>query len=202
MTTERLFTWRGVDDPERIDHASIQLGADCMHAIGAAHARSFATAWELDVAPGWVTSALCVTSRGFGWWRVLTLTRSDDGWAGEVETSGDPDLPSPGLGDPDSVTSAIDCDLGLCPVTNTMPIRRLALLEGDVAETPLVMAWVDVPSLRVIRSDQVYGSVPGSAARQVRYTSSRRDFSAKLDVDADGIVTDYPGLAQRLANVR
>jgi hypothetical protein len=83
-----------------------------------------------------------------------------------------------------------------------MPIRRLALLEGDVAETPLVMAWVDVPSLRVIRSDQVYGSVPGSAARQVRYTSHSRGFSANLDVDADGIVIDYPGLAQRLTNVR
>ncbi len=34
---------------------------------------------------------------------------------------------------PMTIASALDCDLGLCPATNTMPIRRLGLLDADVA---------------------------------------------------------------------
>ena len=77
-----------------------------------------------------------------------------------------------------------------------MPIRRLGLLGRTVPETTLVMAWVEVPSLRVIRSDQVYAS---STPGRVRYRSYSRDFQAELTVDPDGIVIDYPGLARRLA---
>lgn len=101
----------------------------------------------------------------------------------------------PGIENAADLNDALDCDLGLCPVTNTMPIRRLGLLASDLPETPLVMAWVEVPSLRVIRSDQVYAS---AAPGNVRYRSYSRDFSAELSVDADGIVIDYPGLATRV----
>jgi hypothetical protein len=76
-----------------------------------------------------------------------------------------------------------------------MPIRRLRLLDEDISEVPLVMAWVDVPSLRVIRSDQVYGS---AGQGRVRYLSYSRDFHAELTVDDDGVIIDYPGLARRI----
>ncbi|MGR0319668.1 putative glycolipid-binding domain-containing protein [Agromyces sp. ZXT2-3] len=79
-------------------------------------------------------------------------------WRAEATQTGDAGLPDAGLGDPASVAGALDCDLGLCPLTNTLPIRRLGLLDADVTETPLVVAWVEVPSLRVIRSEQTYAS--------------------------------------------
>jgi hypothetical protein len=57
------------------------------------------------------------------------------------------------------------------------------------------MAWVEVPSLRVLRSDQVYRSGPPGT---VLYRSRNRGH-AELEVDTDGLVTLYPGLARRLA---
>jgi hypothetical protein len=196
--TNHLLTWDGVDDPSRVDLASVELGAASMRAVGGARAQHFSSSWELDVDDGWVTRALRVTARGLGWARSVDLTRSSAGeWKADVTTRGDVPLPPPGLADPGSLDGAVDCDLGLCPLTNTMPIRRLGLLEHDIPDTSLVMAWVEMPSLRVLRSDQVYASGPAADRSRVRYTSFSRDFSAELSVDADGFVTDYPTLARR-----
>ncbi|HEU4757464.1 MAG TPA: putative glycolipid-binding domain-containing protein [Agromyces sp.] len=200
----RLLTWVGDDDPDRIETASVRFGAESMHAIGGARTAWYVTDWELQVGGGWRTRALRVTARGFGWSRTLDLERSPQGeWHAGARQWGDVDLPAPGLADPSSVAGALDCDLGLCPLTNTMPIRRLGLHEADVPETALVMAWVEVPSLRVIRSDQAYASSSGSAGdgRRVRFRSLDGDFAADLEVDADGLVVDYPGIG-RLADIR
>jgi hypothetical protein len=70
-----------------------------------------------------------------------------------------------------------------------------------VPETALVMAWVEVPSLRVIRSDQAYSSASTGGRRRVRFRSLDSDFAADLEVDADGLVVDYPGIG-RLADIR
>lgn len=197
--SERLVTWTGVDDASRVDLAAIELGDDSMRAIGSSRSSWFASAWELDVAPGWITRRLVVTTHGFGWSRSLELARSETGvWTADASHSGTSDLPAPGIAADTDLTLAVDCDLGLCPVTNTMPIRRLGLLGGTVAETHLVMAWVDMPSLQVIRSDQVYASEPpADGERRVHYQSFSRDFSAHLSVDDEGLVIDYPGLASR-----
>lgn len=94
------------------------------------------------------------------------------------------DLAGPGLDDPGALANALVCDLGPCPLTNTMPIRRLRLLEANIAETELVMAWVEVPSLRVLRSDQVYRSGPPGT---VLYRSRNRGYAGELEVDTEGL---------------
>ena len=196
---QRLLSWTGVGDPQRIENASVALHGESMRAIGGACAEAFTTSWALDIADGWLTRALRVAVRGFGWSRSLDLTRSPTGeWSAVVARHGEVDLPEPGLADPGSVAGAVDCDLALCPVTNTMPIRRLRLLDREVDDTHLVMAWVEVPSLRVLRSDQVYASAAPEGERRVKYTSYSRNVSPHLTVDADGLVIDYPGLARRL----
>ena len=200
----RWPVWVGADDPRRIEVASVRFGDAGMHAIGGARAAWYVTDWELDVGDGWVTRALRVTARGFGWRRTLDLERSALGaWHADVEQWGDADLAAAGLADPSSIAGALDCDLGLCPLTNTMPIRRLGLLDADVPETPLVMAWVEVPSLRVIRSEQAYAatSAPTGGRRRVRFRSLDSDFAADLEVDDDGLVVDYPGIGRR-ADIR
>lgn len=170
-------------------------------AVGGAQTRHFSSSWELDVAAEWTTRALRVTTRGFGWSRSLELIRSAEGrWSAEASTGGDTQLPPPGLADPGILDGAIDCDLGLCPVTNTMPIRRLGLLDRQVEETRLIMAWVEMPSLRVLRSEQLYSSLWAGDRRLVRYSTSSRDFSADLTVDSYGLVIDYPSLARRVSS--
>ncbi len=55
------------------------------------------------------------------------------------------------------------------------------------------MAWVLVPSLEVIESSQTYQVLEGL---RFRFTSD--DFTADLDVDEQGYVRHYPGLAERV----
>ena len=200
----RFVAWRGDDDPDRLEAATITLAADRFSALGTSRAADYTTSWALETGSGWVTERLEIGVTGHGWWRHLTLTRDPAGrWTSEAETDGDADLPAPGIVDAESIEGALDCDLALCPVTNSMPILRLGLLDTAGSETGLVMAWVDLPSLQVIRSDQLYRGVrsfdeeAGSAV--VRYESANRSFMADLTVDEDGLVIDYPWLAKRIA---
>jgi hypothetical protein len=76
-----------------------------------------------------------------------------------------------------------------------LPVRRLGLdAAGPGTTHRLVMAWVLVPSLRVLPAEQVYTAVGDG---RVRYTSGT--FTADLELDRDGYVTHYPGLADRPA---
>jgi len=204
----RHVAWTGWDDdPDRLEAATVAVRDDRLAALGTSRATSYATAWALRTGPGWVTEQLDVSVRGLGWSRHLDLVRTPDGaWRADVRESGTPPsgLATPGIADPASLDDALDCDVALCPVTNTMPILRLGLL-GDRPppdETRLVMAWVDLPSLAVLRSDQVYAARepldPATGQGVVTYTSATRDFTADLTVDADGLVVDYPHLARRL----
>ncbi|WP_069387302.1 putative glycolipid-binding domain-containing protein [Cellulosimicrobium cellulans] len=208
VPTTRHVSWRGWDDdPDRLEAATVVLHDDRLDALGTSRASDYVTAWSLTTGPGWVTRRLEVTARGVGWARHLELVRGPDGaWQARTDETGTPpdDLAPPGVDAPDALDGALDCDIALCPVTNTMPIRRLRLLGDDApaGETSLVMAWVDVPSLRVLRSEQVYAArslLDRDAGRAVvTYTSATRDFTADLTVDADGIVVDYPQLARRV----
>lgn len=196
--TKPYYSWQSAEG-DRVDHAVLQLKADGMRAVGTATAADYVLAWSLDASDGWVTRGLRVQVESFGWSRSLILQRHASGaWSSTVSATGSPDLPAAGMVDADALAGALDCDLGLCPVTNTMPIRRLELLASAVPPTPLVMAWVEVPSLRVIRSDQVYAS--SVEAGRVSYRSYSRDFHAELSVDDDGVVLDYPNLARRIMN--
>jgi hypothetical protein len=208
----RTVSWVGIDDPDRLDAASVHLGSGELTAAGTSRTSAYALAWTLTTEPGWITRRLEVAargvSRGAAWSRDLVLERDPSGrWRCETRAAGPFDAPAPGFSDASVFDGALDCDLGLCPVTNTLPILRLGLLAGDVPETELTMAWVEVPSLRVLPSQQVYasGQAAGGEATDgeansratVRYASRSRDFAGTLVVDEDGLVVDYPGLARR-----
>jgi uncharacterized protein len=79
-------------------------------------------------------------------------------------------------------------DLGYSPLFNSLPV-----LEGLEAATEFVMAFVAVPSLEVSRSEQRYEPL---GDRVVRFSSG--SFVAEIEYDADGFVTRYEGLAERV----
>jgi hypothetical protein len=82
-----------------------------------------------------------------------------------------------------------DVDLGFSPVTNLLPIRRLALPIGGHA---LVRAaWVRFPELTVEVLEQRYARV---AHDRYQYESDGGAFRRELSVDAFGCVMEYPGL--------
>jgi hypothetical protein len=162
--------------------------------------------YELDTGPGFVTMRLRVRSHGDGWRRHLDLRRADDGtWSADASVTGEPDeLPDTDLADPGataetlaSLTGALDCDLGECPLTNTMPVLRHGLLRPS-PPLDFVMAWVSVPDLSVRRSDQRYTffEATGDGGAVIRYESGA--FSSPVRFDPTGFVADYPGLGRRL----
>jgi len=91
---------------------------------------------------------------------------------------------------------ALDCDLALSPLTNTMPVLRHRLLSGG-GPLEFLMAWVSVPDLRVYPSRQRYTFVRKTRTGSIiRYESSSRDFVAELTFDEDGLCLDYPGIGR------
>lgn len=154
----------------------------------------------LETAPNYVTSRLRVVTRGEGWRRALDLRRDASGaWTATTEEEGRPDLQPPG-GDLAALAGALDCDLGLSPLTNLMPIRRHGLLS-DGKPVELLMAWVSVPDLSVRADGQRYLPVrTASDSHVVRYEAIDGTFAADITLDSDGIVIDYPGIARRLGS--
>lgn len=201
----RIFRWQGVDDPARRDTAAVSFRETELAAGGTSVGEDYTATWTLSTSPGWVTRRFSIQVEAPTWSRSLELTRSSEGkWSAETEVTGDAGLPAPGIADPRALDNAQDVDLAFSPMTNTMPILRLDLLTpaAPADDTKLTMAWVEMPSLRVLPSEQVYSQVSayddarGTAV--VLYSSATRGFTAELSVDADGAVINYPGLAVRV----
>jgi hypothetical protein len=196
----RAIAWVKADPPGA-EFADVviegrRLGASGI-AIGSAPV-AYRLDYQLETLDDFITSGLLVTTRGEGWSRNIDMRRSKSGaWTIRTETEGSLALPEP-RGDEAELSKALDCDLGLSPLTNSMPVLRHGLLRGG-GPFDFLMAWVSVPDLSVHASRQRYTFVrptPGGAV--VRYESLDSDFTADLTFDADGLVVDYPGIGRRL----
>jgi hypothetical protein len=165
-------------------------------AIGAA-AAGYRLDYKLETDYGFTTLGLLVTARGTRWTRKLDLRRNRRGrWSVRTKSEGNPDLPAPG-GDTSLFSEALDCDLDLSPLTNSMPVLRHGLLQGG-GPVDFLMAWVSVPDLGVQASRQRYTFVRAAGeGAVVRYQSLDSKFTADITFDADGLVVDYPGIARR-----
>jgi uncharacterized protein len=195
----RALVWQGVD-VWRAEYADVWLRDGRLVARGVQvgiEPFPYEARYSLDTSPGYDTAHLSVNASGAGWSRHLDLRRDAAGaWDVSVGMGGEVDLPDPG-GSTAAFDGARDCDLQSCPLTNTMPVLRERLLEEGEAVN-LVMAWVALPDLTVRRSDQRYEPIDSS---RVRYVSRDSDFTAELELDEDGLVVNYPGMAERVARL-
>jgi hypothetical protein len=189
------------DDPFGVEFAEIDIRKTHLTASGVAVGTAplpYRLDYQLETRANFVTARLRVTSRGEGWRRELDLRRSDDGvWSAAASEEGRLDLPPAG-GDVTHLTGALDCDLGLSPVTNMMPILRHGLLGGG-GPIEFTMAWVAVPALAVRGDGQRYRHLRSAHDHHViRYEATDGSFAADITVDAEAVVIDYPGIARRL----
>jgi hypothetical protein len=159
---------------------------------------AYSCRYELATDADWASARFEGSAEGAGWQRTLRMERTGGAWRVTTKEQGNlnavaPTAPLPGAEDPGRLYDAIDIDLYASPLTNTLPIRRLGLL-GQPAGTArtIVAAWVLLPSLAVVLSEQTY-TVLGEG--KIRYSSG--DFMADLTVDPDGFAVDYPQLATR-----
>ena len=99
-----------------------------------------------------------------------------------------------------ALVGCIDVDLGLSPSTNTLPIRRLGLLDlppGTARE--VTAAWIGFPGLELEALPQRYPRLEG---RRLRYEGLASGFTAEIEVDEDGLVVEYPPAWRRVTPQR
>lgn len=189
----RMISWQDPAEPNRLDAATVQLGADALDAVGTSRTAEYAASWRLESGADWVTRTLHVSVQGFGWSRELTLSRSEDGtWQSKARSTGKVRLPAPGLAQPDTLLDAVDCDLELSPLTPSLPAKRLGLADRDRAEVDLVVAHVEMPSLRVIRRDLGFASERAADGGQLLTIRDLEGVTPerRVSLDADGLVAD------------
>ena len=91
-----------------------------------------------------------------------------------------------------AVAGCVDLDLSFSPATNAIPIRRLALNQGERAEVRA--AWLRFPDLSLEELVQTYTRTGEST---YHYDSSGGEFVTDIEVDAAGLVVRYPPLWER-----
>lgn len=129
----------------------------------------------------WVTRSARITGRGAHGVRVVELEADGRGrWTVDG-------TPAPHL------SGCLDLDLESSAMTNTFPVHRLRPLGDHPVSAPA--AYVRAADLSVARLEQTYCRI---GARHVAYTAPDLDFVCRLTYDADGLISDYPGIAARV----
>ncbi|WP_336031363.1 putative glycolipid-binding domain-containing protein [Geodermatophilus sp. FMUSA9-8] len=185
MTT-RVVAWRRADEDAGHSLARVERrpGGWLFHGteVLAGPETLLACSFRVEVDDAWATRSVEVTAVSAAGERRLVLAAGDDRrWTRDGE-------PDPAL------DGCVDVDVAATPLTNTLPIRRLAgLAAGEEVVTPV--AWVDVPALGVTRVDQTYRRL---GERSWRYSDDAHG-AFELTVDDDGLVVDYTGMSTRVA---
>ncbi|MFR9804948.1 putative glycolipid-binding domain-containing protein [Pseudonocardia sp. RS010] len=153
----------------------------------------FTASYSLLVREDGTLGRLSLSSATTGSEKHLTINRTEDGFWLLDDGSGS---------ERQDFDGAVDVDLAFSPLFNALPIRRLgAHREAVDREVPVV--FVSLPHLEVSLSAQRYRTVrvgEGHSPAVVEF--SWAGFRAELEVDADGFVLSYPGLAALVSNER
>ncbi len=92
---------------------------------------------------------------------------------------------------------SIDVDISATPFTNTIPIRRLNLAVGEIAE--IDVAYIDVPTMQVRAVKQRYTRLEDNDdGEHYQYAGYPSGYQAELVVDRDKFVIVYPDLFMRV----
>nr|WP_314257740.1 putative glycolipid-binding domain-containing protein [uncultured Devosia sp.] len=87
----------------------------------------------------------------------------------------------------DALRGCMDTDIWPTPLTNSLPFWRCQWIMGEPQR--FAMAWINADDMTFRRSEQIYTRLD-----QTRFRFQSADFESTLTVDADLLVTDYPGL--------
>lgn len=90
-------------------------------------------------------------------------------------------------------TGCQDIDISLTPFTNTLPINRLKLAQGQSEEIKLIYFNLPMPEYKPVR--QRYTNLGRGS---YKYENLETGFTSILEVDEKGIVINYPGIWQRI----
>jgi hypothetical protein len=195
LALPRFVVWRRIDVADSFGFAVFgEIGdrgpwIDAIEAV-ADHRRRYAMCLSISADPSWRTESVFINLIGARRRTSLTIERATDGWAVDGRRRR-------------ALEGCSEIDVAASPVTNTLPIRSLGLEVGG--ERAIRVAWIDVPSLRVVPVEQTYrrlGPVVGRPGVEAWEYSDHAHGSHRLTVDEDGVVIDYAGLAERIGRRR
>ncbi|GGP36839.1 putative glycolipid-binding domain-containing protein [Saccharothrix coeruleofusca] len=185
-----MVTWQGYAVP-RLEQVRVLVSERKLRASGrlvaAGPEEQFSGSFELSIGETGAVSRLLLRSATVSEERHLSLSRSSEGaWLvdrGQGAERADFD-------------GAIDVDVQYAVMFNSIPIRRLNL-HREPAEHELPVVHVSLPDLSVRLVRQSYRTVSvGEEHSVVSFTSG--EFQEDITVDAEGLVVDYPRVAQRI----
>ncbi|MBB6331382.1 hypothetical protein HNP24_002332 [Chryseobacterium sediminis] len=87
-------------------------------------------------------------------------------------------------------------DISLTPFTNTLPINNLKLSENSSQKIDVI--YIDVLNQHVRPVQQQYTR---TASHKYLYENIENDFKAEISVDEMGLVTSYPELFEKIAEL-
>lgn len=90
---------------------------------------------------------------------------------------------------PNEFEGCIDIDIPLTPFTNTLPINRLQLAQGQSQEIKVI--YLDLLEQKIKAVRQKYTRI---SLLKYQYENVPNDFEASITVDESGFVVDYPEL--------
>jgi hypothetical protein len=204
LTNTALF-WRRLDQAGA-EHVLLDERGGTWHAHGtmlAAAPVPFSCRYDVHTDAAGATVKFEATVEGPNFVRSLRMERASARWrvtAGErgnldavLRRAGRAAAGLPGCEDPGRLGNALDVSLSQSPLTNTLPVRRLGLLDAKPGTSRTVeVVWVLLPSLEVVDSLQNY-----TVGAEGKLTYLSGSFSADITFDSTGYVTHYPGLAER-----
>ncbi|MFZ5791403.1 MAG: putative glycolipid-binding domain-containing protein [Pseudomonadota bacterium] len=187
---ERSYFWASWEGPG-LEQMRLRLDAteSVAHGLvmGVADGLPFRLHYKIKWGADWHTRKVVLELHTLQGVRELSL--KSDGRGHWRDEHGDP-LPE--------LDSCLDVDISVTPFTNTLPVRRLDLEPGRSAELRVV--YIAVPALTAKPAEQRYRCRERKSGRQlVTYEGLSTGFKADLELDADGLVIDYPGIFRRLA---
>jgi uncharacterized protein len=207
---DRAFYWAASDGPG-VEHCRLRTDdADqgyVMHGLvmgvvadghpnESGRARPYRLTYKLKTDANWCTRKAVLEAQIADGPETTRILRSD-GKGHWKDERGDPIA---------AFTGCIDIDLWATPLTNTLPVRRLALRGGETgdgikpgARETIQALWVTGPTLAMKKVPQHYTLLSsGLSGGRVLYEDGESDFRAEIELDRDQFVTDYPGLFRRL----
>jgi hypothetical protein len=90
-----------------------------------------------------------------------------------------------------------EIDIQVSPFTNTLPIRRLEIQVGAVADVRVV--YITIPMLELSVEQQRYTRLADiEESQRYRFESLDTGFTTEIKTDRNGLVVDYPDIWRRV----
>ena len=182
---QQEILWRGLDDLS-LEHCTIKtsVAGIAVSAVitGQSESSLYHAFYTIELSPDWHIRSFDITSQVDGKRWMQDFRKEENG----VWTSNGKEQ--------ESLRHCIDIDISLTPFTNTLPINRLKLKENE--EQIIDVVYINVTEQQIRPMKQSYKRL---SAVEYLYRNMPSGFQAEIKTDASGLVTEYPGLFERVA---